>query len=79
MEVKVKLNTPTNGAIFAATCANYLEDIDFYYGSIVLDAKSVLSVISTGLTTVCKVVMHTNDEEKFNKFKEDIKLWIVEE
>lgn len=40
MEVKVKLDTPTNGALFAATCSQYAEDIDFHYGSIVLDANA---------------------------------------
>lgn len=79
VEVKVKLDTPTNGALFAATCSQYAEDIDFHYGSIVLDAKSVISVMSTGLSTVCRVVMHTDDADRFNKFKEDIKMWIAEE
>ena len=36
VEVKVKLDTPTNGALFAATCSQYAEDIDYHYGSICL-------------------------------------------
>lgn len=77
--IKVKLHTPNDAALFVAKCNFYDFDIDYCYGRLVLDAKSLMGVLSVGLEQKCSVVLHTNDTSKINTFQNDIKLWIVEE
>lgn len=65
--------------LFATICDNYEEDIDYICGRYQIDAKSILGIMGIGLERECTVVLHSEDEYVKNKFKEDMKLWIVEE
>lgn len=78
MKVSVKLNTMNDCALFVAKCGKYEDDIDYCCGRFISDAKSLMGVMSIGLSRVCEVNIHTDDIDTVNKFKEDMKVWIVE-
>ena len=78
-ECSVKLNTPNDAALFVAKCGMYDCDIDYYFGRYVIDAKSLMGVLSTGLDHVCTVIIHTDSAEVAANFKKDISIWTVEE
>lgn len=80
MNFKVKLNTINDAGLFVATCGEYTDtDIDYVYSRYTIDAKSIMGILSTSLNKECVVNFLSDDEDLCNKFKEDIKLWIVEE
>lgn len=74
----VKFTSINDVALFTATCDKYDEDIDIYVGHMCFDAKSLGANINI-ISEKAKVVIHTDDKSVENKFKEDIKLWIVKE
>lgn len=78
MKVKVKLNTMDDCALFVAKCGQYEEDIDYCCNKYIVDACSLMGVMSVGLARVCEVYLHTNDADVANRFKEDMKIWSVE-
>ena len=53
-------------------------DVDLGYNRIVVDAKSIMGVLSTSLDKVATVIINTDDEHIIKSFKKDINLWIVE-
>lgn len=79
MELKIKLNTVKNAMLFATVCDGYEEDIDYLFGRYQIDAKSILGLMGIGLEKECVVVLHSDDEYVKNKFKEDMKLWALED
>ena len=44
-----------------------------------IDAKSILGLMGIGLERECVVVLIRTDEYVKNKFKEDMKLWALED
>lgn len=42
-----------------------------------IDAKSIMGVLSTAIGEVSKVEIHTDNVEVINKFKEEMKLWTI--
>ena len=54
-------------------------DIDYVYSRYTIDAKSIMGILSTSLDKECVVNFLSDDEKLCNQFKEDIRLWIVEE
>lgn len=79
MKFKVKLISVNDVALFVKKCGDYEEDIDYIYGRYIIDAKSIMGILSTEIGDVCMVEIHTEDTNKIEKFKEEIKLWLVEE
>ena len=62
---------------FAMTCPY---DTFVHSGNDVVDAKSLMGILSIGLDHECVAELHSNDDEKLNnKFEKDMKLWIVKE
>ena len=50
MKLKIRLNTVNDAVLFAAKCNEYDDDMDYMYNEhYVLDAKSMIGVISAGL------------------------------
>lgn len=76
---KIKLRTVNNAALFIAKCGTYDFDIDLKYNRYIIDAKSTLGVMSISPDCECLVDIHTDDEELIERFKEDIKLWLIGE
>ena len=54
-------------------------DIDYVYSRYTIDAKSIMGILSTSLNKECVVNFLSDDKKLCNQFKEDIRLWIVEE
>lgn len=76
--MKVRLNTVNDCALFVAKCGQYKEDIDYCCEKYVVDGCSLMGVLSIGLGRDCNVNIHTDDAELSKKFKEEMKVWIVE-
>lgn len=80
MKFKIKLKTVNDASLFAAKCNEYKNyDIDYLYNRFVIDGKSLMGILSTGLEKECFVEIHCDEKNICNKFYEDMKLWIVEE
>jgi phosphocarrier protein HPr len=78
MTIRLKLNNVTDASLFVTKCGNYREDIDYVCGRYILDAKSLMGVLSVGFDRVCEVKIHTCDENVVQKLKNDLELWGVE-
>lgn len=78
MDFKVKLYTVSDVTLFSAKCNEFKNcDIDFVYGKYVVDAKSLIGILSVGLGTECIAHIHSDNEFILDKFKRSISLWIV--
>ena len=77
MKIKIKLGTVNNAALFTAKCNEYIEDIDFIYGKYMVDAKSLMGILSVGLANTGEVHIHSENQDVLDKFQKDIELWIV--
>ena len=73
---KIKLNSVNNAALFVKQCGEFEEDIDNIHGRYVIDAKSIMGIMSTDLGESAKVEIHTDNIEIIAKFKEEISLWM---
>lgn len=80
MKLKVKLGSAINAALFSKICTGYENvDIDVACGRYIIDGKSVLGVLSISPDHICDVTFNSNNAELQKKFREDMRLWIVEE
>lgn len=80
MQVKIKLNNINDVILFIEKTNNYQYcDGDYIYQNQIVDFRSFMEIISIGLDKECVVNFLSDDEKLCNQFKEDIKLWIVEE
>lgn len=68
MEVIVSLANIDIVWDFVDYCNKFDEDIDIRSRHFVLDAKSILGVLSLDLSTPKKVNLHSNDKEVCEKF-----------
>ena len=79
LEVKIKLPNVNDAALFCAKCGEFEDDIDYICGRYIVDAKSLMGILSVSLNRECDIKLHTDDDDIKNKFVKSIKLWIVEE
>lgn len=77
IQFKVKLVTVTDAVLFAATCNEYEEDIDYYYNRYIVDAKSLVGILGVGLGKECNVELHSDNTELIKRFWNDIEMWRV--
>ena len=77
--VTISLNSIDKVKAFVNDITKFDNDFDLVSGRYVIDAKSIMGILSTSLDKECVVNFLSNDEKLCNQFKEDIKLWIVEE
>lgn len=78
MEFTVMLGNSNNAALFVSICSEFKSDIDYKVGRYIIDAKSIMGVLSTPLDKPATAIINTNDNNVVDSFKESIKLWIVE-
>lgn len=78
MKFKIKLGTVQNAALFTAKCGEFEEDVDLIYGRYIIDAKSLMGVLSITPDHICQVEIHTANNEVAEKFRRDMSLWIME-
>ncbi|MDO5351062.1 MAG: HPr family phosphocarrier protein [Lachnospiraceae bacterium] len=62
-EIRIKLLTVADAKDFVAHASKCDFDIDVYYNRVIIDAKSLLGVLSLDLTRVLTVNAHGEDEE----------------
>ncbi len=70
-EKKIRLLSIADAKAFVMAAMKCDFDIDVYYNRIVIDAKSILGVLSLDLTKELNVRMHGSDSE-FEKFLETV-------
>lgn len=73
--MKIKLLNANDAALFVKTCNEFQADIDIKYGRYIIDAKSIMGVLSTGLNKEYEIEIYTEDHNEKEKFIEAIKLW----
>ena len=66
----VLLNTLEKVKNFVAQMSTFDCDIDVLYRRYILDAKSIMSILSVDLMQPLKVVIHSDDYEDLKKFFE---------
>ena len=66
-EQKIMLTTLNDAKAFVEASAKCDFDIDVFYNRVVIDAKSILGVLSLDLTKVLTVRMH-GDSGEYEKF-----------
>ena len=72
----IKLNSLENVKRFVNKATTFECDVDVLYRRYILDAKSIMALLSADLTEPLKVVIHTDDYEelkRFYKMMEDFK------
>lgn len=62
-EIRIKLLDVADAKDFVAHASKCDFDIDVYYNRVIIDAKSLLGVMSLDLTRVLTVTMHGEDAE----------------
>lgn len=78
MNLKVKLKTVNDASLFVAKCNEYKNyDCDYICGRYIIDARSLMGVLSVGLDQECTVELHCDEESVCNRFREDMALWKV--
>ena len=75
MEMIIQLNNVQDAGLFVAQCNEYTESIDYRFDHYVVDAKSLLGVISAGFNKKCIVSINTSNPVVLDKFYKDMKIW----
>lgn len=70
-ERRIKLSTVDDAKEFVARASKCNFDIDVYYNRVIIDAKSLLGVLSLDLTRVLTVSMHGENED-FLKYLDQV-------
>lgn len=76
-EVEIKLNTLKKVRNFSEKVATMEEDIDIIVGRYVVDAKSVLGILSIDLNRVLRLRIHTTDIERCKEFQNEMKEFFI--
>ena len=80
--MKIKLNTIESAKEFCdiVSDSQYRDvDIDLTCGRYVIDAKSILGILSMDLTKILTVVFHDGNDERCKEFFDKIKKWKIKE
>lgn len=76
---KIKLNNMDDAKEFSNICESYEEiDIDYIIGRYVIDAKSILGILSTSLGKSAHVKIHTENQDTLELFLNSVNKWITE-
>lgn len=70
-EMKIKLATIEDAKKFVKSAMDCDFDVDVFYNCVVIDAKSILGVLSLDLRKVLTVRLH-GDDARFEKYLETI-------
>ena len=66
----IKLNSLEKVKHFVNEATTFECDVDVLYRRYILDAKSIMALLSVDLTESLKVVIHTDDYEELKRFFE---------
>ena len=80
-EFIVKFSNTNDIVIFTKIADEFKENIDVrsHDNHYVVDAKSIMGLLSLGIPKEIFIVIHTNNKDVISKFEEDISKWKVEE
>ena len=67
MSQKIRLNETADVREFVQAASKCDFDVDISYNRVIIDAKSILGILSMDLTKVLTVTCHVEDHE-FNRF-----------
>lgn len=73
--MRIKLNTLNDANGFVKAIDKYDYDVDAVCGRYVIDAKSIMGLLSLGIPKEIDVVLHTNNRDVISKFEDDILPW----
>ena len=73
----IRLNTIDDANNFVKVIDKYEYDIDAVYGRYVIDAKSIMGLLSLGIPKKINIVIHSNSNI-IKQITSDISEWIVE-
>lgn len=77
--IEVKLMNTDNAEAFVSKCTEFEEDIDYDCGgNRILDAKSLLGIMTTDLRNKAIVKIHTNNPMIVDKFFKEFDKWKAE-
>lgn len=79
MRFKILLNTLKDANEFVDVCESFEEDVNYIHGRVVIDAASLMGILSCDLNKPAEVEILTDDSEVINSFEKAIEKWIVEE
>ena len=74
----IRLNTIDDANNFVKVIDKYEYDIDAVYGRYVIDAKSIIGLLSLGIPKKINIVIHSNNSNIIKQITSDISEWIVE-
>ena len=77
--VQISLNSIDKVKSFVNDITKFDVDFDLVSGRYVIDAKSIMGLLSLGIPKEIFIVIHTNNKDVISKFEEDIFKWKVEE
>lgn len=77
--MRVKLNTLNDANSFVKAIDKYDYDVDAVCGRYVIDAKSIMGLLSLGIPKSIDVIIHTNNKNVINDFENYIASWKEEE
>lgn len=77
-QFKIRIGSINDAALFVKKCSEFEENIDYIKGRYVIDAKSLMGVLSVDLSDFGEVRIYTDREDSINKFKEEMTLWMEE-
>ena len=77
--VQISLNSIDKVKSFVNAITQFNFDFDLISGRYVIDAKSIMGLLSLGIPKEIFIVIHTNNKDVISKFEEDISKWKVEE
>ena len=75
----IRLNTIDDANNFVKVIDKYEYDIDAVYGRYVIDAKSIMGLLSLGIPKKINIVIHSNNSNIIKQITSDISEWIVED
>lgn len=76
-KITIKINNIEDIKKFQDEITKFETDIDITRGRYIIDAKSMLGILTIDLSKPIDVVLHTNDETEINNFKEIMKQFQV--
>ena len=79
MRFKILLNTLKDANEFVDVCESFEEDVNYIHGRVVIDAASLMGILSCDLNKLAEVEILTDDLKIIDSFENAIEKWMVEE
>lgn len=72
MRMPIKLKSIQQATEFVCKCSSFDEDINLYYKRYIIDAKSILGVLSCDFNNPIEVEILTDDNEILENFRKAV-------